>query len=93
MGKIHSMECIVKFCVNVCCVFPPLFDIRAGNPVPLLYSVCIKTIEVVKHPKFIKWHNEVHDKVPQLPVFFLNVAQGFVPTCKFFDQFGEQQLG
>ena len=67
LGKIHSMDCIVKICANVCCVITALFDIWAGNPVPLLYSVCIKTIEVVKHPKFIKWHNEVHDKVPQLP--------------------------
>ena len=48
LGKIHSMDCIVKICANVCCVITALFDIRAGNPVPLLYSVCIKTIEVVK---------------------------------------------
>ena len=54
LGKIHSMDCIVKICANVCCVITALFDIRAGNPVPLLYSVCIKTIEVVKHHEFIK---------------------------------------
>jgi hypothetical protein len=73
LGKIHSMDCIVKICANVCCVITALFDIRAGKPVPLLYSVCIKTIEVVKHPEFIKWHSEVHDKVPQLPYIFLNM--------------------
>ena len=73
LGKIHSMDCIVKICANVCCVINALFDIWAGKPVPLLYSVCIKTIEVVKHPEFIKWHSEVHDKVPQLTYIFLNM--------------------
>ena len=72
LGKIHSLDCFVKTCANVCCVITALFDIRAGNPVPLLYSVCIKTIEVFKHPEFIKWHNKVHDKVLQLPYIFLN---------------------
>jgi len=57
----------------MCCVTTALFDIRAGNPVPLLYSICIKTIEVIKHPNFIKWYTEVHDKVPQLPFIFLNM--------------------
>jgi hypothetical protein len=73
LGKIHSMECIVKICTDVCCVITALFDIWAKNPTPLLYSVCIKTIEVVKHPEFIKWHNEGHGKVPQLPYIFLNI--------------------
>jgi len=73
LGKIHSMDCIIKICANVYCVITALFDIRAGNPVPLLYSGCIKTIEVVKHPEFIKWHNEVHIKVLQLPCIFLNM--------------------
>jgi hypothetical protein len=50
-----------------------LFDVRTGNLVPLLYSVCIKTIEVIKHPEFIKWHINVHGKVPQLPHIFLNM--------------------
>jgi hypothetical protein len=54
LGEIYSMDCIVKICANVCCVITALFDIRAGNPIPLLYSVCIKMIEMVKHPEFIK---------------------------------------
>ena len=91
LGKISNMDCIVKVCANICCVITALFDVRTGNPVPLLYSVCIKTIEVIKHPKFIKWHNDVNGKVAQLPYIF--VAQSFVSTRKFFDQFGEQQLG
>jgi hypothetical protein len=44
LGKITSMDCIVKICANVCCVITALFDIRPGNPVPLLYRICIKTI-------------------------------------------------
>jgi hypothetical protein len=59
LGKIQNMECIVKICANICCVITAIFDIRTGNPIPFLYSVCIKTIEVIKHPDFIKWHAEV----------------------------------
>ena len=73
LGKISNMDCIVKICANICCVVTALFDIRAENPVPLLYTICIKTIEVIKHPEFIRWHNNVHDKVPQLPYIFLNM--------------------
>ena len=73
LGKIQNMECIVKICANVCCVITAIFDIRAGNPIPLLYSTCVKTIEVIKHPDFIKWHAEVCSKVPQLPYIFLNM--------------------
>jgi hypothetical protein len=73
LGKIQNMECIVKICANICCVIIAIFDIRARNPIPLLYSVCIKTIEVIKHPEFIKWHAEVREKVPQLPYIFLNM--------------------
>ena len=87
LGRIHSMDCIVKICANICCVTTALFDIRAGNPIPLLYSVCIKTIEVIKHPDFIKWHTEIRDKVPQLPYIFLNMLHkvlsqlaSFLPT-------------
>jgi len=64
------MECIVKICANICSVITAIFDIRAGNPIPLLYSVCIKAIEVIKHPEFIKWHAEVREKVSQLPYIF-----------------------
>jgi hypothetical protein len=67
------MDCIVKVCTNICCMITTLFDLWTGNPVPLLYSVCIKTIEVIKHPGFIKWHNNVNGKVPQLPYIFLNM--------------------
>ncbi len=67
------MDCIVKVCTNICCVITALFDVWTGNPVPLLYSICIKTIEVIKHPEFIKWHNNIHGKVPQLPYIFLNI--------------------
>jgi hypothetical protein len=66
LGKITSMECIVKICANVCCVITAFFDIRPGNPVPLLYSICIKTIEFIKNLDFIRWHAEVHKDVPQL---------------------------
>jgi hypothetical protein len=85
LGKIQNMECIVKICANGCCVTTAIFDIRAGNPIPLLYSVCIKTIEVIKHPDVIKWHAEVHEKVPQLPyIFFLKSCRKFYLSLQVF---------
>jgi hypothetical protein len=33
LGKITSMDCIVKICANVCCVITAFFNIRPGNPV------------------------------------------------------------
>jgi hypothetical protein len=84
LGKISSMDCIVKICANVCCGITALFDVQMGNPVPLLYSVCIKMIEVIKHPEFIKWHNKVHSKVPQLPNIFLICCTRFCFSLQVF---------
>ena len=53
LGMISGMECIVKICANVCCVVTAFYDIDGSNPVPFLYSVCIKTIDFVKHLDFI----------------------------------------
>jgi hypothetical protein len=53
LGKISSIECVVKICANVFCVITAFFDIDGSNPVPLLYSVCIKTIDFVKSLDFI----------------------------------------
>ena len=73
LGKITSMDCIVKICANVCCVITALFDIQPGNPVPLLYQVFIKMIGFIKHLDFIRWHANVHESVPHLPYIFLNM--------------------
>jgi hypothetical protein len=56
LGMITGMECIIKICANVCCVVTALFDIDGSNPLPLLYRVCIKTIDFVKSLNFIQWH-------------------------------------
>jgi hypothetical protein len=69
------MECIVKICVNVSCVVTAFFDIDGSNPVTLLYSVCIKTIDYVKHLDFIQWHVTVSARVLQLPFVFFNMLQ------------------
>ena len=73
LGKITSMDCIVKICADVCCVITALFDIQPGNPVPLLYQVSIKMIGFIKHLDFIRWHADVRESVPQLPYIFLNM--------------------
>ncbi len=54
LGKISNMDCIIKICTNLCCVITAFFDVWMENPVFLLYSICIKMVEVIKHPKFIK---------------------------------------
>ncbi len=87
LGKITSMDCIVKICANVCCVITALFDICPGNPAPLLYEICIKTIGFIKHLDFICWYEDVRESIPQLQyIFFKYVASSFGPTCKFFHQ-------
>jgi hypothetical protein len=75
LGKISRMECVVKIWANVCCVITVFFDFDGSNPVPLLYSVCIKTIDFVKSLNFIQWHAIVRAQVPQLPFIFLNMLQ------------------
>jgi hypothetical protein len=67
------MDCIVKICTNLCCVITALFDIRPSNPVPLPYAIGIKTVKCIKHPEFIKWHNNVTIRVPQLLYIYLNM--------------------
>ncbi len=84
LGKITSMECIVKICANICCVITAFFDIRPSNPVPLLYSICIKTIKFVKNLNFICWHEEVRVDVPQLPYIFLNMLQKVLSQLAVF---------
>jgi hypothetical protein len=59
LGKITSMDCIVKICANVCCVITALFDIQPGG--------------FIKHLDFIRWHANVRESVPQLPYSFLNM--------------------
>ena len=75
LGMISGMECVVKICANVCCVVTAFVDIDGSNPVPLLYSVCIKTIDFVKSLDFIQWHAIVRARVPQLPFIYLNMLQ------------------
>ena len=70
LGKITSMDCIMKICANACCLITALFDIQPGNPVPLLYQVSIKMIGFIKHLDFIRWHADVHESVPQLSYIF-----------------------
>jgi hypothetical protein len=70
LGKISGMECVIKICANVCCVITAFFDIDGSNPVPVPYSVCIKTIDFVKSLDFIQWHAIVRARVPQLPFIF-----------------------
>jgi hypothetical protein len=66
LGKITSMDCIVKIYVNLCCVITVLFDILPGNSVPFLYKICIKTIGFIKHLDFIRWYEDVRKSIPQL---------------------------
>jgi hypothetical protein len=70
LGMISGIECIVKIFTNVCCVVTAFFDIDGSNTVQFLYSMCIKTVNFVKHLKFIQWHATICACVPQLPFIF-----------------------
>ncbi len=70
LGKISNMYCIVKVCANICCVITALFDIWTWNPVPLLYFVCIKTIEVITHPNSSSGTTTSTARFPSCHIFF-----------------------
>jgi hypothetical protein len=94
LGMITGMECFVKICTNVCCIVTALFDIDGSNPVPLLYSVCIKTIDFVKSLDFIQWHAIMHAHISQLPFIFLKHASaGFITIGNLLHQHCEYQFG
>jgi hypothetical protein len=67
----------------VCCIITALFDIQLGNPVPVLYSTCIKMIEFIKHLDFICWHVDVKENVPQLPYIFYICSSTFYFNTSF----------
>jgi hypothetical protein len=75
LGVISRMECIIKICTNVCCVVTAFFDINRSNPVSLLYSMCIKMINFVKHLDFIQWCAIVCTGILQLHFIFLIMLQ------------------
>ncbi len=70
LGMISGRECIVKICANVCCIVTAFIVINSSNPVPLLYSMCIKMIDFVKQLDFIQWHAIMCARVPQLHFIF-----------------------
>jgi hypothetical protein len=86
LGKITSMDCIVKICANLSCVITALFNIRPGNSVPFLYEICIKTIGFIKHLDFICWYEDVRESVPQLQYIFLICCIKFWPNWQVFLQ-------
>jgi hypothetical protein len=73
-----------QICANVCCVITALFDFDGSNPIPLLYSVGIKTIDFVKSLDFIQWHAIMHARVSQLPFIFLNMLQQFLSQLEIY---------
>jgi hypothetical protein len=84
LGKITSMDCIVKISANVCCIVTALFDIQPGNPFPVLYLTCIKMIEFIKHLHFIHWYADIKENVLQLPYISLNMLQHILSQLASF---------
>jgi hypothetical protein len=84
LGMITGMVCILKICANICCIITALFHIDGNNPVPILYSVCIKTIDFVNHLDLIQWHASVRNCIPQLPFIFLNMLQQVLSQSAIF---------
>jgi hypothetical protein len=83
LGKIESMQCIVRIAANVCGFVRAFFDVEKGMQ-PFIYQLCIKTINCITQQEFTCWYNANKSRMPHLPYYFLNMLQHvFAQQAKF----------
>jgi hypothetical protein len=83
LGKIESMQCIMRIAANVCGFIHAFFDIEK-DPKPFVYQLCIKTIDCITQQNFTRWYNANKSCMPHLPYYFLNMLQHvFAQQAKF----------
>ena len=83
LGKIESMQCIVRIAANVCGFVRAFFDVEKGMQ-PFIYQLCIKTIDCITQQEFTRWYNANKSRMPHLPYYFLNMLQHvFAQQAKF----------
>ena len=76
LGKIESMQCIVRIAANVCGFVRAFFDVEKGMQ-PFIYQLCIRTIDYITQQELTRWYNANKSRMPHLPYFFLNMLQHF----------------
>ena len=83
LGKIESMQCIVRIAANVCGFVRAFFDVEKGMQ-PFIYQLCINTIDCITQQEFTRWYNANKSRMPHLPYYFLNMLQHvFAQQAKF----------
>ena len=83
LGRIEGIDCIVKICANICGFIRSFFDIEKGKR-PIIYDLCVKTIDCITHQEFNRWHAVNAKQLAHLPYIFLNMMQHvFVQQAKF----------
>ena len=68
LGKIESMQCIVRIAANVCGFVRAFFDVEKGMQ-PFIYQLCIKTIDCITQQEFTRWYNANKSRMPHLPYY------------------------
>jgi hypothetical protein len=83
LGRIESMQCIVRIAANVCGFIRAFFDVEKGAK-PFIYQLCIKTINCITQQDLTRWYNANKTCMPHLPYYFLNMLQHvFAQQAKF----------
>ncbi len=83
LGKIESMQCIVRIAANVCGFVRAFFDAKKGMQ-PFIYQLCIKTIDCITQQEFTCWYNANKSRMLHLPYYFINMLQHvFAQQAKF----------
>jgi hypothetical protein len=55
LGRVEGIDCIVKICANICGFIRSFFDVESGQR-PLIYDMCVNTIDCITHQEFARWH-------------------------------------
>jgi len=83
LGRIEGIDCIVKICANICGFIRSFFDVEKGKR-PIIYDLCVRTIDCITHQEFNRWHSANAKQLAHLPYIFLNMMQHvFVQQAKF----------
>ena len=83
LGRVKGIDCIVKICANICGFIRSFFDVESGQR-PLIYDMCVNTIDCITHQEFARWHAANAKLLMHLPFIFLNMMQHvFVQQAKF----------
>jgi hypothetical protein len=84
IGKINSMDNIVKTCANICGVQLAIINITAGKS--LLYQYAWKRIHFIENKHFTCWHMRNAQSLVHLPMLFAGRLNQFFHYLASFSQ-------